>query len=135
MTMDGVGRKGLSAVLTSGSLYATSPQCKLQFSYYDNATVKERETFYAYMIDDTGNQTITTLLLWRQIWQSGKWKTYQMGIGNRPKGSYDWPQFENLTGARNGTDSAVWITILFTVNLLALKPCWKVSLPTSLIVQ
>jgi len=83
MAQPGLGNTFGRAVLMSGKLSATAPQCQLQMSYYYNGTTASvRAGFYQ---DESGSSTYSQLF-WRTFGMKSTWQTMIVGVGARPEG-------------------------------------------------
>lgn len=83
LVQQGLGNTYGKALLTSASLSATAPQCKLEMSYYYNGLLTGvRAGFY----QDVGTITVYSLLFWRNFGRRSTWQKTVVGIGERPKG-------------------------------------------------
>jgi len=83
MIADGSGFFGNIATLRSLPNHRTAPQCKVQFSYYDNST---KSKLYVNHIEDVSNQTIYSTVYGKDLQSSNQWKTVLVGIGSRQPG-------------------------------------------------
>ena len=65
-------------------MHRTAPQCKVQFSYFDNSTNKAN--LHVTHIEDGLNQTIYSNVYFKTLENSNQWKTVQVGVGGRQLG-------------------------------------------------